>query len=124
MPVDLGMARKRSSKNQNPMEAPVEVVTLQIWAAEVASAGLVRNWLDSTEARRLKMSIEYRCRLMFREEGVECRAARHELRYCTAVRYRLRYCTAVQYWLWYCTAARHGLLKMGPYINVALGRAW
>ena len=65
MPVKLGMARKRSS-NQNPKEAPVEVVTLQIWAAAVSSAELVRNCLDSTEARRLKRSIEYRYRLMFR----------------------------------------------------------
>ena len=111
MPVELGMARRRSS-NQNPKEAPVEVVTLQIWAAAVASAGQVRNWLDSTEARRLKRSIENRCRLMSREEGGECRAARHELRCCT-VRNGLRYRTA-----------RHGLLKMVPYMNVGSVRAW
>ena len=40
MPVELGMARRRSS-NQNPKEAPAEVVTRQIWAAAVALAGLV-----------------------------------------------------------------------------------
>ena len=126
------MARRRSS-NQNPKEAPVEVVARQIWAAAVASTGLVRNWLDSTEVRRLKKSIEYRCRLMSREEGVECRAARHELRCSTAVRHGLRYCTAVRHGLRYCTAARHGLryrtawyglLKMVPYMNVASVRAW
>ena len=111
MPVELGMARRRSS-NQNPKEAPAEVVARQIRAAAVASAGQVRNWLDSTEARRLKRSIEYRCRLMSREEGGECRAARHELRCCTT-RNGLRYRTA-----------RHGLLKMVPYMNVALRRAW
>ena len=126
------MARRRSS-NQNPKEAPVEVVARQIWAAAVASTGLVRNWLDSTEARRLKRSIEYRCRLMSREEGVECRAARHELWCCTAVRHGLRYCTAARHGLRYCTAARrglryrtarYGLLKMVPYIYVASVRAW
>ena len=74
MPVELGMARRRSS-NQNPKEAPAEVVARQIWAAAVASAGQVRNWLDSTEARRLKRSIEYRCRLMSKEEGGGCRTA-------------------------------------------------
>ena len=83
MPVEHGMARRRSS-NQNPKEAPVEVAARQIWVAAVASAGQVQNWLDSKEARRLKKSIEYRCRLMSREEGVECRAARHELR-CTVL---------------------------------------
>ena len=97
MPVELGMARRRSS-NQNPKEAPAEVVARQIWAAAVASAGQMRNWLDSTEARRLKRSIEYRCHFMSREKGGECRAARHGLRCCTT---------------------RHGLLKMVPYINVA-----
>ena len=50
MPVELGMARKRSS-NQNLKEAPV------------ALAGLVQNWLDLTEVRRLKGSIDYRCRV-------------------------------------------------------------
>ena len=59
------MARRRSS-NQNPKEAPVEVVTLQIWAAAVASAGLVQNWLDLRKVRRLNGSIDYRCRLMSR----------------------------------------------------------
>ena len=49
---------------------------------------------------------------MSREEGCECRAARHELRCCTA-RDGRRYCTA-----------RHGLLKMVPYMNVASVRAW
>ena len=111
MPVELGIARRRSF-NQDPKEAPAEMVAPQIWAAAVASAGQVRNWLDSTEARRLKRSIEYRCRLKSREEGSECRAARHELRCCTT-RNGLRYRTA-----------RHGLLKMVPYMNVALGRAW
>ena len=49
MPVEFGMARRKSS-NQNPKEAPAEVVARQIWAAAVASAGQVRSWLDSTEA--------------------------------------------------------------------------
>ena len=98
MPVEPGMARRRSS-NRNPKETPAEVVPRQIWAA-VASGGQVRNWLDSTEARRLKGSIEYRCRFMSREEGGECRTARHGLRCCTA-RHGLRY-----------RIARHGLLKM------------
>ena len=110
MPVEPGMARRRSS-NQNPKEAPVEVEGRQIWAA-VVSAGQVRNWLDSTKVRRLKGLIEYRCRLMSREEGGECRTARHGLRCCTA-RHGLRYRTA-----------RHGLLKMMQYMNVALVRAW
>ena len=111
MPVELGMDQRRSS-NQNRKEAPVEVVTLQIWAATMASSGQGRNWLDSTEARRLKRSIENRCRLMSREEGGECRAARHELRCCTA-RNGLRYRTA-----------RHGLLNIVPYMNVASVQAW
>ena len=112
MPVELGMARRRSS-NQNPKEAPVEVVEgRQIWAA-VASAGQVRNWLDLTEVRRLKGSIEYRCRLMSREEGGECCTARHGLRCCTAARHGLRY-----------RSAWHGLLKLVPYMNVASVRAW
>ena len=64
------------------------------------------------EARRLKRSIEYRCRLMSREEGGECRTARHRLQCCIA-RHGLRYRTA-----------RHGLLKMVPYMNVASVRAW
>ena len=104
------MARRRSS-NQNPKKAPVEVEGRQIWAA-MASAGQLRNWLDSTEVRRLKGSIEYRCRLVSREEGGEYRTARHGLRCCTARR-GLRYRTA-----------RHGLLKMVPYMNVALMRRW
>ena len=78
----------------------------------MASAGQVRNWLDSTEARRLKRSIEYRCCVMSTEEGGECRTARHGLPCCTA-RHGLRYRTA-----------RHGLLKMAPYMSVALVRAW
>ena len=49
---------------------------------------------------------------MSREEGGECRAARHELRCCTA-REGLRYRTAL-----------HGVLKMVPYMNVASVRAW
>ena len=110
MPVDHGMARRRSS-SQNPKEAPAEVEARQIWAA-VASAGQVRNWLDATEARRLKRSIDHRCRVMSREEEGECRTARHGLQCCTA-RHGLRYRTA-----------RHGLLKMTPHINVALVRAW
>ena len=65
MPVELGMIRKRSS-NQNPKEGPAEVATRQIWMAAVASAGLVQNWLDLTEVRRLNGSIDYRCRLVFR----------------------------------------------------------
>ena len=109
MPVELGLARRRSS-NRNPKEAPAEVEARQIWAA-VASAGQVQNWLDSTEVRRLKESIDHRCRVMSREEGGECRTARHGLQCCTA-RHGLRYRTA-----------RHGLLKMVPYMNVALVRA-
>ena len=107
------MARRRSS-NRNPKEAPVEVVEgRQIWAA-VASAGQVRNWLDLTEIRRLKGSIDYRCRrLMSREEGGECRTARHGLRCCTAARHGLRYRTA-----------RHRLLNLVPYMNVASVEAW
>ena len=100
MPVEPVMAWRRSS-NRNPKEAPAEVEARQIWSA-VASAGQVRNWLDSTEARRLKRSLEHRYRVMSREEGGECRTARHGLQYCTA---------------------RHGLLKMVPYMNVALVRA-
>ena len=65
MPVELGMVRKRNS-NQNPKEGPVEVATRQIWAAAVASAELVQNWLDLTEVRRLNGSIDYRCRLVSR----------------------------------------------------------
>ena len=65
MPVELGMARKRSS-NQNLKEAPVEVATRQIWAAAVALAGLVQNWLDLTEVRTLNGSIDNRCRLVSR----------------------------------------------------------
>ena len=110
MPVELGMARRRSS-NQNSKEAPGEVEARQIWAA-VASAGQVRNWLDSTEARTLKRSNGHRCRVMSREEGDECRTARHGLQCCIA-RHGLRYRTA-----------RHGLLKMMSYMNVALVRAW
>ena len=65
MPVELGMVQKRSSY-RNPKEGPVEVATRQIWAAAVASAGLVQNWLDLTEVRRLNRAIDYRCRLMSR----------------------------------------------------------
>ena len=89
----------------------MEVATRQIWAAAVASARLVQNWLDLTEVRRLNASIECRCRVMSRQEGGECRTVRHDL-CCTAVRDGLRYRTV-----------RHGLLKMVPYLNVALGRA-
>ena len=77
MPVEPGMARRRSS-SRNPTEAPAEVEARQIWAA-VASAGQVRNWRDAAEARRLKRSIVHRCRVMSREEGGECRTARHGL---------------------------------------------
>ena len=104
------MARRRSS-SRNPKEAPAEVEARQIWAA-VASAGQARNWLDATEPRRLKRSIDHRCRVMSREEGGECRTARHGFQCCTA-RHRLRYRTA-----------RHGLLKMMPHMNVALVRTW
>ena len=104
------MARRRSS-SRNPKEAPVEVEVRQIWVA-VASAGQVRNWLYSTEARSLKRSIDHRCRVMSREEGSECRTARHGLQCCTA-RHGLPYRTA-----------RHGLLKVVPHMNVALVRAW
>ena len=65
MPVELGMVRKKSS-NQNPKEGPVEVATRKIWTAAVASTGLVQNWLDLTEVRRLNGSIDYRCRLVSR----------------------------------------------------------
>ena len=109
-PVEPGMARRRSS-SRNPKEAPAEVEARQIWAA-VASAGQVRNWLDATKARRLKRSIYHRCRVMSREEGGECRTARHGLQCCTA-RHGLRYRTR-----------RHGLLKMMPHMNVAFVRAW
>ena len=109
MPVEPGMARRRSS-NRNPKEAPVEVEVRQIWAA-MASAGQVRNWLGSTEVRRLKGSIDHRGRVMSRKEEGECRIARHGLQ-CTA-RHGLRYRTA-----------RHGLLKMVQYMNVALVRVW
>ena len=78
----------------------------------MASAGQVRNWLDSTEARRLKGSIDHRGRVVSREEGDECRIARHGLQCCTA-RHGLRYCTT-----------RHGLLEMAPYMNAASVRAW
>ena len=65
MLVEFGMAWKRSS-NQNLKEAPVEVATRLIWAAAVASAGLVQNRLDLTEVRRLNESIDCRCRLVSR----------------------------------------------------------
>ena len=65
MPVELRMVRKRSS-NQNPKEGPVEEATRQIWVVAVASAGLVQNWLDLTEDRRLNGSIDYRYRLVSR----------------------------------------------------------
>ena len=112
MPVEPGMARRRSS-SRNPREAPAEVEARQIWAA-VASAGQVRNWRDAAEVRRLKRSIVRRCRVMSREEKDECRTARHGLQCCTA-RHGLRYRTA-----------RYGLLKMVPHMNdvVALVRAW
>ena len=103
MPVGPGMARKRSS-SRNPREAPAEVEARQIWAAG-ASVGQVRNGRDAAEDRRLKRSIVHRCRVISREEGGECRTARHGLQCCTA---------------------RHGLLKMMPHMNdaVALVRAW
>ena len=49
---------------------------------------------------------------MSREDGGKCRTTRHGLQCCTA-RHELRYRTA-----------RHGLLKIVPYMNVALARAW
>ena len=110
VPVEPWIARRRSS-SWNPKEAPAKVEARQIWAA-VASAGQVRNWLDATEARRLKRSIDHRCRVMSREEGGECRTTRHRLQCCTA-RHGLRYRTS-----------RHGLLKMMPYMKMALVRAW
>ena len=102
MPVEPGMARRRSS-SRNPREAPAEVEARQIWAA-VASAGQVRNWRDAVEARR-KRSIVHRCRVMSREEGDKCRTAQHGLQ-CYIARHGLRYRTA-----------RHGLLKMMPHMN-------
>ena len=112
MPVEPGMARRRSS-SRNPKEVPAEFEARQIWTA-VASAGQVRNWRDAVEARRLKRSVVPSCRVMSREEGGECRTARHGLQCCTP-RHGLRYRTA-----------RHGLLKMMPHMNdaVALVRAW
>ena len=110
MPVEPGMAQRRSS-SRNPKEAPAEVEVRQIWAA-VASAGQVQNWLDSREARRLKGSIDHRCRVISKEEEGECRTARHGLQCCTAW-HGLRYRTA-----------RHGLLKVVPCMNMALLRAW
>ena len=77
MPVEPGMARRRSS-SRNPRKVPAEVEAQQIWAA-VASAGQVRNWRDAAEARRLKRSIVRRCRVMSREGGGECCTARHGL---------------------------------------------
>ena len=73
MPVEPGMARRRSS-SRNPREALAEVEAPQTWAA-MASAGQVRHWRDAAEARRLKRSIIRRCRVMSREEGGECRTA-------------------------------------------------
>ena len=67
MPVEPGMARRRSS-TRNPREAPAEVEARRIWAA-VASAGQVQNWLDAAEARRLKRSIVRCCRVMSKEGG-------------------------------------------------------
>ena len=77
MPVEPGMARRRSS-SRNPREAPVVKVELarQIWAA-VASAGQVRNWRVAVEACRLKWSNVHCCRVMSRGEGGKCRTARH-----------------------------------------------
>ena len=115
MPVEPGMPRRRSS-NRNLKEAPAEVEARQA----VASAGQVQNWLDSTEVRRLKRSIDHRCRVMSREKGGECRTARHGLQCCTA-RHGLQCCIA-RHGLRYRTA-RHGLLNMVPYMNVALVRA-
>ena len=78
MPVESGMARRRSF-SRNPREAPVEVeLTRKIWAA-AASTGQVRNWRVAAEARRLKSSNVHRCRVMSRGEGSECRTARHGL---------------------------------------------
>ena len=74
----------------------------------MASAGLVQSWLDLTEVRSPDESIDYR--FVSRSEGGEWRFVRHVL-CCTAVRDGLRYRTV-----------RHGLLKMVPYLNVALGR--
>ena len=65
MLVELGMVRKKSS-NQNPKEGLVEVATRKIWTAAVALTGLVQNWLDLAEVRRLNGSIDYRCRLVSR----------------------------------------------------------
>ena len=112
MPVEPGMARRRSS-SRNPREAPVEVeLARQIWAA-VASAGQVRNWRVAAEARRLKRSNVHRCRAMSRGEGSECRIARHRFQ-CRTARHGLQ-----------CRIARHGLLKMMPHMDdtVALVRA-
>ena len=79
MPVEPGMARRRSS-SRNPREAPMVEVDLarQVWAA-VASAGQVRNWHVVAEARSLKTSSVHRCRAMSRGEGGEYRTARHGL---------------------------------------------
>ena len=111
MPVEPGMARRRSS-SRNQREAPAEVEARQIVAA-LASAGQVRSWRDAAEVRRLR-SIVHHCRMVSTEEGGDCRTARHGPQCCTA-RHGLRYRTA-----------RHGLLKTMPHMNdvVALVRAW
>ena len=99
MPVETGMARRRSS-SRNPREALVVEVELarQIWAA-VASIGQVRNWRAAAEARSLKRSKVHRCRTMSRGEGSKCHTARHGLQ---------------------CRTARHGLLKMMPHMDDAV----
>ena len=102
MPVEPGMARRRSS-SRNPTEAPEVELSRQIWAV-AASAGQVHNWRVAAEARRLKRSNVHCCCAMSRGEGGECRAVRHGLQ---------------------CRTTRHGLLKMMPHMDdaVALVRA-
>ena len=98
----------------------MKVEAQRIWATAVASAGQVRNWLDVTEVRGLKRSIEDRTRLMSRWKGGECRTARHELQ-CCAARHGLGYRTA-RYGLLYRTAW-YWLLKVVPHTNAVMVRA-
>ena len=106
MPVEPGMARRRSS-GRNPRETPEVEFARQIWAA-VASAGQVRNWRVAAEARRLKRLNVHRCRAVSRGEGGDCRTARRGLQ-CRTARHELQ-----------CRTARHGLLKMMPHMDGAV----
>ena len=91
MPVEPGMARRRSSsRNSEGGDGGGGGPT------DLGGGGIgwqVRNWLDATEARRLKRSIEHRCRVISREEEGECRTARYGLQCCTA---RMGSCTVLR----------------------------